>query len=129
MEKRIRRLGVFMILCFLALFIQLNNIQVLKANSLANDPKNPRIQLLDRSQTRGSILSSDGTVLASSVLAPPGSIYKYQRVYPANTATLFAQIIGFDSSVVRQLPRRRGRVQQLPHPAHPAGQDAPGSAH
>jgi peptidoglycan glycosyltransferase len=72
---------------------------VLKANSLANDPKNPRIQLLERSQTRGSILSSDGTVLASSVLAPPGSIFKYQRVYPANTATLFAQIIGFDSSV------------------------------
>jgi peptidoglycan glycosyltransferase len=66
---------------------------------LANDPKNPRIQLLERSQTRGSILSSDGTVLASSVLAPPGSIFKYQRVYPANTATLFAQIIGFDSSV------------------------------
>ena len=23
-------------------------------------------------------------------LAPPGSFYKYQRVYPANTATLFA---------------------------------------
>jgi len=70
MEKRIRRLGVFMILCFLALFIQLNNIQVLKANSLANDPQNPRIEQAARSQTRGSILSSDGTVLASSVLAP-----------------------------------------------------------
>jgi peptidoglycan glycosyltransferase len=99
MEKRIRRLGVFMILCFLALFLQLNNIQVLKANSLANDPQNPRIQLAERSQTRGSILSSDGTVLASSVLAPKGSVFKYQRIYPANTATLFAQTIGFDSSV------------------------------
>ena len=99
MDKRIRRLGIFMILCFVALFIQLNNIQVLKANSQANSQGNPRIQLLERSQTRGSILSADGTVLASSVLAPPGSVYKYQRVYNPNTATLFAQIIGFDSSV------------------------------
>ena len=43
MEKRIRRLGIFMVLCFVALFVQLNNIQVLKANSLANNPNNPRI--------------------------------------------------------------------------------------
>ena len=32
MERRIRRLGVFILLCFLALFIQLNNIQVIKAH-------------------------------------------------------------------------------------------------
>ncbi len=99
MEKRIRRLGIFMLLCFVALFIQLNNIQVIKANSLANSQDNPRVQLAARSQSRGSIFSSDGTVLASSVLAPAGSLYKYQRVYNPNTATLFAQIIGFDSSI------------------------------
>jgi peptidoglycan glycosyltransferase len=97
MERRIRRLGIFMVLCFLALFLQLNNIQVFKANSLANNPQNPRRLVLARSQTRGSILSEDGTVLAQSVLAPSGSTYKYQRVYPQNTATLFAQIVGFDS--------------------------------
>jgi peptidoglycan glycosyltransferase len=102
MEKRIRRLGVFMILCFLALFVQLNNIQILKANSLANAPSNPRILAAARSQTRGSILTADGTILAASVLAPPGSIYKYQRVYsPADEANapLYAQMVGFDSSV------------------------------
>jgi len=97
MERRIRRLGIFMVLCFLALFVQLNNIQVLKANSLANDPKNPRIMTLERSQTRGSILSSDGVALAYSVLAPKGSYNKYQRVYDPYTATLFAQTVGFDS--------------------------------
>jgi peptidoglycan glycosyltransferase len=98
MERRIRRLGVFILLCFVALFIQLNNIQILKANSLATNPDNPRVLALARSQTRGSILSDDGTVLAQSVLAPAGSVYKYQRVYPENTASLFAQVIGFDSS-------------------------------
>ena len=86
-----------MALCFVALFIQLNNIQVIKANSLANSPDNPRVQQVERSQTRGSILSADGVTLASSVLAPKRSIYKYQRVYDPYTATLFAQIIGFDS--------------------------------
>jgi len=97
MERRIRRLGIFMVLCFVALFIQLNNIQVLKANSLANNAENPRVQLVERSQTRGSILSADGVTLASSVLAPKGSVFKYQRTYDPYTATLFAQIVGFDS--------------------------------
>jgi peptidoglycan glycosyltransferase len=97
MEKRIRRLGIFMLLCFVALFVQLNNIQVLKAGSLANSPNNPRVLIAARSQPRGTIISADGVTLAESVLAPPGSAYKYQRVYPTNTATLFSQIVGYDS--------------------------------
>ena len=63
MEKRIRRLGIFMLLCLVALFVQLNNIQVLKANSLATNPQNPRVQLAARTQPRGDILSSDGSHL------------------------------------------------------------------
>src|ERR1035441_6078483 len=97
MEKRIRRLGVFMLLCFAALFVQINNIQFLKANSLATNPQNPRVIATELNQTRGSILSSDGVTLASSVLAPPTSVYKYQRTYNPNTAVLFSQIVGFDS--------------------------------
>jgi peptidoglycan glycosyltransferase len=96
MEKRIRRLGIFMMICFVALFIQLNNIQVLKANSLANNPSNPRVVAVELSQPRGDILSSDGVTLASSV-STTGNVYKYKRVYPQNTAPLFSQIVGFDS--------------------------------
>ncbi|MGB7051957.1 MAG: penicillin-binding transpeptidase domain-containing protein [Acidimicrobiales bacterium] len=101
MERRIRRLGIFMVLCFLALFIQLNNIQVLKANSLANNPANPGVLAVERSQPRGSILSSDGVILASSVAANSGA-YKYRRVYNPDTATLFSQIVGFDSPIYGQ---------------------------
>lgn len=97
MERRIRRLGIFMVLCFAALFVQLNNIQILKSNALANNPQNPHVLAVARSQTRGSILSSDGVTLASSVLAPPGSVYKYQRGYNPFTASLFAQVVGYDS--------------------------------
>jgi peptidoglycan glycosyltransferase len=99
MEKRIRRLGIFMLLCFVALFIQLNNIQILKANSLATSKNNPRVIEAEFSQPRGSIVSADGVILAQSVLAAKSSPYKYQRVYPQNTATLFAQVVGFDSTI------------------------------
>jgi peptidoglycan glycosyltransferase len=95
MEKRIWRLGIFMLVCFAALFIQLNNIQVVKANSLANSPENPRVIAVATSQPRGDILSSDGVVLASSV--PSTGVYKYQRVYNPDTAVLFSQIVGYDS--------------------------------
>jgi peptidoglycan glycosyltransferase len=97
MERRIRRVGIFLIVCFVAIFVQLNIIQVLKADSLANDQNNPSVIAVARSQTRGSILSADGVTLVSSTLAPKGSIYKYQRVYDPYTAVLFSQITGFDS--------------------------------
>ena len=95
MERRIRWLGVVMVLCFAALFVQLNNIQVVKAHDLATSPNNPRIIAVARSQPRGEILSADGVVLASSVPAP--GLYKYKRVYNPYTATLFSQIVGYDT--------------------------------
>ncbi len=98
MERRIRRLGIFMVLCFVALFVQLNNIQVFKSSALANSPENPHVLAVARSQSRGAILSSDGVTLASSVLAQHGA-YKYQRVYNKDTAVLFSQIVGFDSPI------------------------------
>ena len=121
MERRIRRLGIFMVLCFVALFVQLNNIQILKAHALATSPNNPRVIQVDRNDPRGDILSADGVVLASSVPSTTG-YYKYQRVYNPLTATLFSQIVGFDSDLTAP-DRHRGRVQQLPPVPHPAGQD------
>jgi len=98
MDKRIRRLGIFMLICFIALFVQLNNIQILKANSLANNPENPRVVAVELSQPRGDILSSDGVTLASSV-PTTSSVYKYQRVYNPDTPTrlMFSQIVGYDT--------------------------------
>jgi peptidoglycan glycosyltransferase len=95
MERRIRRLGVFMVLCFVALFVQLNNIQIFKANALATSPDNPRVIAAARDQPRGSILAADGTVLAQSV---PAKGY-YQRVYPEATASLFANVVGMESPI------------------------------
>src|ERR1700722_16630196 len=101
MEKRIRRLGIFMLLCFVAVSIQLNNIQVFKADSLANSPANPRVIAAQASQPRGAIFSADGVTLASSV-PTTGEIEKYQRVYNPDTAILFSQIVGYDSPIYGQ---------------------------
>ena len=97
MDKRIRRIGIFLVLCFAALFVQLNNIQVVRASSLANNPNNPQILEAQRNQPRGDIISADGVTLASSVPTTSG-FYKYRRVYNPYTASLFAQIVGFDSN-------------------------------
>ena len=92
MERRIRRLGIFLALCFVALFVQLNNIQVVKAHSLSTAHNNPRVLALARDNPRGEILASDGVVLAKSV--PSTGYYKYKRVYDPSTATLFSQVVG-----------------------------------
>jgi peptidoglycan glycosyltransferase len=96
MERRIRWLGIVMALFFVALFVQLNNIQILKAHALSTSPNNPRVIQVNRNDPRGDILSADGIVLASSVPSTKG-YYKYQRVYNPLTATLFSQIVGYDT--------------------------------
>lgn len=103
MGRRIGWLGIAMLVCFGALFVQLNNVQVAKAKKYATNPANPRIRAEQYSQPRGDIIASNGVTLAKSVLAPKGSgLYKYQRVYPSATAKLFAQITGFDSLIYGQ---------------------------
>ena len=92
LARRIRWMGVFILVCFVAVFIQLNNLQVVQAHKYANDPNNPAVIAARNSQPRGAITSSEGTILAQSVKAPKGSTYGYDRQYP--TGDLFGQITG-----------------------------------
>ena len=99
MERRIRRLGIFMVLCFLALFVQLNNIQVFKANSLANDPNNPRVRGAGPQPDPGE--HPLGRTGSPSGLVGAGSARQHRQVpaglQPRTPPRLFAQIVGFDS--------------------------------
>lgn len=92
LPRRIRWLGLFIVLCFVAVFLQLNNLQVVQAHKLANSPGNPAVVAARYDQPRGDILSAEGTILAESVKAPAGSAYEYQRVYP--TGALFSDVTG-----------------------------------
>ena len=96
MARRIRWLGVAMLLCFGVLLLQLTNVQVVKAHQYATAPGNPAVIAQRTNQPRGIIQSADGIVLAQSVPATSG-VYKYQRQYP--TAGLFVHIVGYLSPI------------------------------
>ena len=95
MGHRIRILGLFLVALFGLLFLQLNRIQVLDANKLANAPGNSRNLTNQFSSARGAILTSDGSVVADSV--PSKDVYNFQRNYP--NGKLYADVSGYDSII------------------------------
>ncbi len=92
-DRRIQGITVFLLICFAILFLQLNNLQFKSASGLVNSQYNGRTHSILLTLPRGSIVASDGTVLATSV--PSHDIYKQQREYPLGE--LFADITGYDS--------------------------------
>lgn len=96
MNRQIRRLGIGLTVCYVALFAMLNWIQVYKAPAYNRDPRNTAEIRKDYNRPRGAITSADGRLLAQSVDNPePGSEFKRIRVYPEGE--LFAQLTGFMS--------------------------------
>jgi peptidoglycan glycosyltransferase len=102
MGRRIRWLGVIMVVCLGLVVAQLVNIQLVKAKQLQTSPFNPRVASQRYVNPRGSIYAADGTVLAKSVKTPAGSdttgySYQYVRQYPQGP--LYAGITGYDSAL------------------------------
>jgi len=96
MGRRIRWLGVVMLLCFALVIIQLVNIQFGRAKTLADSPYNPRVSVKRFDNNRGTIYASNGVVLAKSVKVNSSSnTYNYERQYPEGP--LYAGITGYDS--------------------------------
>ena len=94
MNRQIRRLGIAMAILFLALFVQLNVVQVFRAESYNGNPNNNRAVTRDFNRPRGQIVAADGTVLARSEEVP-GSQLGRQRVYPEGA--LFGHVTGYYS--------------------------------
>jgi penicillin-binding protein A len=98
MERRIRRLGIALVLLFAVLFAQLAYVQVFAADDIKNHPANFSRQLIaEYNVQRGKILSADGLVLAESVPAPESSRYRFERRYPQGD--LYGYITGFYSRI------------------------------
>jgi peptidoglycan glycosyltransferase len=98
MERRIRRLGIALVLLFTVLFAQLAYVQVFAADDIKNHPANFSRQLIaEYDVQRGKILTADGLVLAESVPGPEGARYRYERRYPLGD--LYGYITGFYSRV------------------------------
>lgn len=93
MNRQIRLVGVGMIALFVALFIQLNYLQVVRANSLDHNPHNGRAVVKEFDTPRGDIVAADGVTLAHSQAT--NDQFKYLRQYPQGA--LFSQLTGFFS--------------------------------
>jgi len=92
--RRIRLLGVVLIIAFSLVIVQLVNIQFLKAPKLDASQGNPRNVTQTFNNKRGYILAADRSVLAQSVKSTQGP-YHYMRTYPYGS--LFSQIVGYSS--------------------------------
>jgi peptidoglycan glycosyltransferase len=90
-SKQIRNVGVFLVVCYAALFFQVNRLTIFQADELKDNPANNREVERDFSSPRGSIITADGTVVARSV--PSNDQFKLQREYP--TGELFAHVTGY----------------------------------
>ncbi|MDQ1375039.1 MAG: penicillin-binding protein [Actinomycetota bacterium] len=93
MKRQVQRLGFALMALFVALFAQLNYVQVVRANKLNRDPRNTRVATRDFARPRGFVQTSDGAVVARSV--PANDAFKRRREYPE--ADLFAHITGYFS--------------------------------
>lgn len=94
MTNQVRRIAVLMLVLFGALFVNLNVVQLIRANELANHPNNSRLLVDEYQIERGPIVAGDRPIATS--VATEGEL-KYMRRY--EPATLYAHLVGYYSVV------------------------------
>ncbi len=92
MNRPIRKVTIAMAVLFLALFVNLNVVQVFKGDSYRDDPQNRRVLLNEYSSPRGQIVVQ-GTSVAESVATKDE--LKYLRRYPSGP--VYAPTTGYYS--------------------------------
>lgn len=97
MNGPIRRLALVLFAGFGVLLLAVTWFQVVRADELKTDPRNPRPALADRGKERGLIVAADGAVLARSV-PDPNDPRNFIREYPEGPA--FAHVVGYTSFLV-----------------------------
>lgn len=93
MQPQIRKVGLGLVVLFLAVFMQLNYVQIFAAERIASNNANIRSLLREYSIKRGDILTLDGTTIAVS--EPTGGRLKYRRTYPEGE--LYGHVTGYYS--------------------------------
>lgn len=98
MNRAIGKVGTAVVALMLVLVGMLTYLQVIHAESLANDPRNVRGALRDINLPRGPIVTADGVVVAESTRADDKTEFDFQRSYP--NAQLYQQVVGYQSFVL-----------------------------
>ncbi|HJT38052.1 MAG TPA: penicillin-binding transpeptidase domain-containing protein [Actinomycetota bacterium] len=97
MNTSVRKIALVVTVVFIALFINLQVVQVSRSKAYSTDPRNPRLLQGELNIKRGEILAADGTVLAES--EPTGDkAFPWRRVYPEGS--LFGHITGYYTNSV-----------------------------
>lgn len=94
MNRQVRRVTLGMLVLFGALFVNLNLIQLLRANELANHPANRRLLIDEYQHRRGPIVVGEEQVAFS---VPTEGKLKYQRRYRPRSR--YAHLLGFYSLI------------------------------
>lgn len=97
MTRRVRRVSTVVLALFAALFVNLNVVQVLRADEYADNPRNATRQLQrEYDIRRGSILAADAATEIAHV-EETGEALRFRRIY--NDGPLYAHVTGFYSFV------------------------------
>jgi penicillin-binding protein A len=97
-ERQIRRLAIGFLLLFAALAVNLNYVQVIAADRLANNTANKRLLIAEYEVDRGTIVANDRqTVLARSRVT--SDELKYLRIYPTAPELGYGHMTGFYSFI------------------------------
>ena len=96
MERQIRRLATGALVLFGLLAVNVNYIQVVAAERLANHPANKRLLIQEYDVQRGQILAADRRTVLARSRATKGDL-KYLRRYPDGQR--YAHITGYYSFV------------------------------
>ena len=98
MQRQIRRVALLVFLLFAALLLNLNYLQVVKARTLAEDPRNSRGLFREYDVERGTILvgTGQGQRPIASSQETDGAL-RFLRGYPEGS--LYAPVTGFHSFI------------------------------
>jgi len=97
MTRRVRRVSAVILALFAALFVNLNVVQVLRAEEYAENPRNATRQLQrEYGIRRGSILAADSATEIARVEETGGRL-RFRRLY--SDGPLYAHVTGFYSFV------------------------------
>lgn len=97
MNGPIRRIAIGVFVSLASLLVGVTWYQVVRADDLRDDPRNPRPALSERGKERGLIVTPDGTVVARSV-EDPADPRSFVREYPEGEA--FAHLVGYSSFLI-----------------------------
>ena len=97
MNRPVRRLAIGIFGAFVLLLGMVTWYQVVNADTLKADPRNPRPALSERGKERGLIITADGFIAARSV-EDPDDPRSFMRIYPGGET--YAHTVGYSSIFV-----------------------------